>query len=170
MFAGNFAPRSWAFCMGQLLSISQNTAVFALLSTTFGGNGQTTFGLPDLRGRMPLGTGQGPGFPNVDLGQMAGVETTTLLSINLPIHNHQITGSLIPQAAGDGALGTDPSNRRPGPGSFYSGATDELVNMATVGGTVTMASSGSSQPFSNRCPYLGINYIICLEGIFPSRN
>src|SRR6478672_10112699 len=88
MFAGNFAPRGWAFCQGQILSIAQNTALFSLLGTTYGGNGQTTFALPDLRGRVPVGTGQGPGLSNYDLGQVSGSESVTLTVSQMPAHNH----------------------------------------------------------------------------------
>lgn len=170
MFAGNFAPRGWQLCNGQLLSIAQWTAVFALVGTTYGGNGQTTFAVPDFRGRMALGTGTGPGLPSVQLGEMAGVENTTLLTTNLPLHNHTISGTLNMQAAGDGALGTDPANRYVGPGSFYSGATDDLMTMAPLTGSLSTGITGGSQPFSNRMPYTGINFIFCVEGIFPSRD
>src|SRR5690349_24008377 len=91
LFAGNFAPRGWAFCQGQILSIAQNTALFSLLGTTYGGNGQTTFALPDLRGRVPIGTGQGPGLAPIDLGQVAGNPSVTLTVNNMPAHNHQAT-------------------------------------------------------------------------------
>lgn len=170
MFAGNFAPRSWLLCQGQIMSISQNTAFFALIGTTYGGNGQTTFGVPDFRGRVAVGTGQGPGLPIVDLGEMAGTPNTTLLNTNLPLHTHPLTNTLVIQAAGDGTLGSDPSGRRLGPGTFYSAATDDLSNMAPLGGTVAIGNAGGNQPFSNMSPYLGMNYIICIEGIFPSRN
>src|SRR5215212_11299169 len=102
MFAGNFAPRGWAFCSGQILPIAQNTALFSILGTTFGGNGQTTFALPDLRGRAPVGPGQGPGLSNIDLGQPSGTENVTLISSQMPIHNHSVncdptgSGALIP--------------------------------------------------------------------------
>jgi microcystin-dependent protein len=170
MFGGNFAPRGWFFCQGQLLSIAQWTAVFALVGTTYGGNGQTTFGVPDLRGRSPLGTGQGPGQPNIDLGEMAGTTSQTLLITNLPMHNHTLTGAITPQAAGDGALGTDATGRRVGPGSFYSGSTDELVNMAPLANNLQVGINGSNQPVATVPPYLGMNFIMCVEGIFPSRN
>src|SRR5690242_20434903 len=88
MFAGNFAPRGWAFCQGQILSIAQNTALFSLLGTTYGGNGQTTFGLPDFRGRTAVGTGQGPGLPSITLGELAGEPTHTLIITEMPAHNH----------------------------------------------------------------------------------
>src|SRR5690242_20983611 len=94
MFAGNFAPRNWAFCASQILSIAQNTALFSLLGTTYGGNGQTTFALPDFRGRTPVGWGQGPGLSNYDLGQVGGTETSTLTVQTMPAHTHTLTGNL----------------------------------------------------------------------------
>lgn len=170
MFAGTFAPRTWAFCQNQILSISQNTALFSILGTTYGGNGQTTFALPDFRGRVAVGTGTGPGLSNIQLGQLSGTPTVTLTTNNMPAHNHAVAGTLSMQAAGDGVLGTDPTNRRMGPGSFYSGSTNDLINMAPLSGNLTVGVSGGSQPFSIMPPYLGMNYIICLFGIFPSRD
>jgi microcystin-dependent protein len=170
MFAGNFAPRGWQLCNGQLLPIAQWTAVFALVGTIYGGNGQTTFGMPDFRGRIALGTGQGPGLPSVQLGEMSGVENTTLIITQLPQHNHQVSGNIVPQAATDGTLSTDPSTRRMGPVNNYTSATDELVNMANIPINIPTTIAGSSQPFSNRCPYAGTNFIMCVEGIFPSRD
>jgi microcystin-dependent protein len=167
MFAGNFAPRGWAFCQGQILSIAQNTALFSLLGTTFGGNGQTTFALPDLRGRVPVGTGQGPGLPRVDLGQVAGEPTHTLIITEMPAHNHSA------QAAGNSNAGnsTNPS------GNTWASSTNRdnvYVNAAPNGpmasNTVTVGISGGSQPHNNMQPYLGINFIIAIEGIYPSRN
>jgi microcystin-dependent protein len=170
MFGGTFAPRSWAFCAGQLLAISQNTALFSLLGTTYGGNGQTTFALPDFRGRVAVGTGQGPGLSNISLGEVSGTPSVTLTANQMPVHTHAITNTLAMQAAGDGTLGTDATNRRVGPGAFYSASAADLVNMAPLSGSITMGNAGGSQPFSIMPPYLGMNYIICLEGIFPSRN
>ncbi len=173
MFAGNFAPRGWMFCQGQLLSIAQWTAVFALVGTTYGGNGQTTFGLPDLRGRLPVGTGQGPGLPNVDLGEMGGTPTTTLLTTQLPAHTHALTGTAsLPCNSGAGNADAPTGN------IFAGSATDENF-AAPAGGTGNMAAanvsgttgvSGSSTPLSIMQPYLGLYHIICIEGIFPSRN
>lgn len=166
MFAGNFAPRGWAFCAGQILPIAQNTALFSILGTTYGGNGQTTFALPDLRGRAPVGVGQGPGLSNVNLGQVSGTETVTLLTSNLPPHNHLIncdnTGSSAPQPSGllPGYAGDRSTSM-----NVYSGAAaNAQMNPQMVGLT------GNGIPVSIRDPYLGINYIIALEGIFPSRN
>jgi microcystin-dependent protein len=169
MFAGNFSPRGWQFCNGQLLSIAQWTAVFALVGTTYGGNGQTTFGLPDFRGRIAVGTGNGAGLPGVVLGEVSGINTSTLLSVNLPAHNNQVTGNLTPQAATDGILSTDPTGRYPGPGKFYSSGVSK-VNMAPIPVNLPTTIAGNNQPFSLMQPYLGINYIFCVEGIFPSRD
>lgn len=170
MFAGNFAPRTWVFCYGQIMSISQNTAMFSLLGTTYGGNGQTTFAVPDFRGRVAVGTGQGPGLPSVQLGEVSGTNTVTLTTNNMPAHNHTITGGITPQAATDGALVTDPTGKYTGPGAFYSVAGDN-TNMAQIPATgLAVTVNGGSQPFSNMQPYLGMNYIICQFGIFPSRN
>jgi microcystin-dependent protein len=168
MFAGNFAPRGWQFCNGQLLAIAQWTAVFALVGTTYGGNGQTTFGMPDFRGRVAVGTGNGAGLPSVVLGEMSGTNTTTLLSINLPAHNHQVVGNINVQAASDGVLVSDPNGKHVGPGDFY--ATGDLVPMAPTAINLPTTIEGSNSPVSVMQPYLGMNYIICVEGIFPSRN
>ena len=170
MFAGNFAPRTWAFCSNQILAIAQNTALFSILGTTYGGNGQTTFALPDFRGRVAVGTGQGPGLSNINLGELSGSSTTTLTINNMPAHNHAITGQVTPQAATDGALVTDPTGKFTGPGAFYANAGDN-VGMAPISSNgLTIGINGGSQPFSLMQPYLGMNYIICLQGIFPSRN
>ena len=161
LFAGNFAPRGFAFCNGQILSISQNTALFSLLGTTYGGNGQTTFALPDLRGRVPVGTGQGPGLTSIVLGEQAGTETVTLISTNLPAHNHTVN-------AAASATSKNPSGRVPGltaAGSSYADTPDGVtMNPQMLGLT------GGSQPFATRNPYLGLNYVIAIEGIFPARN
>jgi microcystin-dependent protein len=172
MFAGNFAPRGWQSCNGQLLPIAQWTAVFALVGTTYGGDGQTTFGVPDFRGRIAVGAqfSQGPGLPAVQLGEMAGVPTTTLITANLPAHNHTIAGNITPQAATDGAVGPDAANRYMGPGNFYSVASDNVGMAPIPAAGLTLSVAGNNQPFSNMKPYLGMNYIFCVEGIFPSRN
>jgi microcystin-dependent protein len=166
MFAGNFEPRGWAFCAGQLLSISQNTALFSILGTTFGGDGRVTFGLPDLRGRAPVGTGAGPGLGNIELGELAGAEYVTLSTANMPAHNHTIgcdntaSSSLAPSGMVPGL-----SDDRNAAVNVYSGTPpNATMNPLMVG------NAGSNQPFSIRDPYLGINYIIALEGVFPSRN
>lgn len=171
MFAGNFAPRGWAFCQGQILSIAQNTALFSLLGTTYGGNGTTTFALPDLRGRVPVGTGQGPGLPAINLGEMSGSPTHTLISTEMPAHTHaaQVT---IKTNNGAGSS-SSPGNSFPAASanrdSIYSSTTDNST--LNAGATqVTVGNTGGSQPFSIMQPYLGMNFIIALEGVYPSRN
>jgi microcystin-dependent protein len=172
MFAGNFAPRGWQLCNGQLLSIAQWTAVFALVGTTYGGNGQTTFGIPDFRGRTALGTGQGPGLPVVDLGEMAGTQSVTLLATNMPAHTHPLTGAVNPTANNDGTgLTGNPAAARLGvSGNLFTTSTAEQVNMAPAASTLALGITGGNQPFSNIPPYTGIQYIFCVEGIFPSRD
>lgn len=164
LFAGNFAPRNWAFCNGQLLSIAQNTALFSILGTTYGGNGQTTFGLPDLRGRVPIHPGQGPGLSNYSLGQTAGAESVTLLQSNMPAHNHLVNAvaSGGNQAAPTGNL---PAVESTGTSKNYSDSSATAqMNPATI------SPAGGNQPFSVIQPYQCLNYIIALQGIFPSRN
>jgi microcystin-dependent protein len=171
LFAGNFAPRNWAFCQGQLLSIAQNTALFSILGTTYGGNGQTTFALPNLASRMALGAGQGPGLNPVDLGEMAGSETHTLLLSQMPMHTHGATGT-VNAFAGEGNQAT-PANAFPaksgqGDADYHTGTPN--AQMASLAASVTVQAAGSSQPVDHMPPYLGLNYIICMFGIFPSRN
>lgn len=173
IFAGNFAPRGWALCQGQLMSIAQNSALFALLGTTFGGDGQNTFGLPDLRGRVAIHAGQAPGMSPYELGQVGGTENITLLVANLPPHTHTLI-SATGQPAGNSNAGTvaDPTNAVPAlvsTNSVYATAPTGNV-MATVTCSTVTAAAGQSQPVSIISPYLAMNYVIAVEGIFPSRN
>lgn len=190
IFAGNFAPRSFMFCNGQILGIAQNTALFSLLGTTYGGNGQTTFALPDLRGRTPIGPEQGPGLPVYSLGEIAGAPTTTLNITHLPAHNHTAVlsnGISTPNAADAIADATTPENNYlalspkigSGPNATTlktyatpTAATNNIKPMAPgqASGSPTIGISGNNAAFSNMQPYLAIYYIICTEGIFPSRN
>lgn len=161
LFAASFAPRNWAYCQGQILSISSNTALFSILGTTYGGNGQTTFALPNLAGRTAVGVGAGAGLSNVSLGEMAGTPTTTLTTATMPAHTHQLvatSNSGNAQIPTGGLLATNADN------SYAASGTLVPMNNGSVGMT------GSSAPFNNMQPYLGMNYVICLFGIFPSRN
>lgn len=162
LFAGNFAPRGWAFCNGQILSISQNTALFSLLGTTYGGNGQTTFALPDLRGRVPISQGQGPGLPLYSLGEMGGEPNHTLIQTEMPAHNHTVQSN---KATNADATSSRPNGRVPAAGGAYADTSDGSALQPDV-----IGAAGGSQPHNNMQPYLGLNYIIALEGIFPSRN
>lgn len=162
----NFAPQGWAFCDGQLLSIAQNTALFSLLGTTYGGNGQTTFALPDLRGRVPLhtgGSGAGPGLSSYNLGEQGGVEAITLLASQMPSHNHLVNASSANGTSDSPASAVMGKNASGVP--QYSGAAPNATMAAAA-----IAAAGGGQPHENRPPYLGLNYVIALQGIFPSRN
>ena len=164
IFAGNFAPRGWAFCSGQLLPISQNTALFSLLGTTYGGNGQTTFALPDLQAKAPIGAGQGPGLSLRQLGQQGGTPTVTLTSSQNASHNHQARGlggnnKTSPIGNVWSTLGT---TRTPPP--LYSDAQNVQMNAAAL------APTGGGQAHQNMCPYLGVYYIIALVGVYPPRS
>jgi microcystin-dependent protein len=164
-FACNFAPFGWAFCQGQILSISQNTALFSLLGTFYGGNGTSTFALPDLRGRVPMHYGTDPVGNQYSLGEVAGTETITLLSQQMPIHTHTFSGSnatgLHPKPQPGGMMGTSS-----GGGAYYATAVS-LTNVNV--GTVSLYAGGN-QPHTNIQPYQAINWCIALRGIFPSRN
>jgi microcystin-dependent protein len=162
----NFAPRGWAFCNGQILPIAQNTALFSLLGTTFGGNGQTTFALPDMRGRVSNSSGQGPGLSSYDLGQVGGTESETMTVNQMPAHNHQAA------CLATGSDSSRPSGRflsniivpSDGNATLYASTSDALMAPTMI------TNTGGSQPFSLLQPYLTLNYCIALEGIFPSRN
>ncbi|RCL21030.1 phage tail protein [Pseudomonas sp. AFG_SD02_1510_Pfu_092] len=186
MFAGNFAPRGWALCQGQLLSIAQNSALFAILGTTYGGNGQSTFGLPDLRGRSAVGVGTGPGLPNVNQGELAGANQVSLLTQNLPPIPVAIPASkasvAIPAVVTNANLGEPTSTSvlatpfdTTGSGAAVSIYSDAAASTtlkpfdASIAAT-TVVAGGSAVPVSVQSPYLGMNFIIALEGIFPSRD
>jgi microcystin-dependent protein len=174
MFAGNFPPQSWAFCQGQVQSIAQNTALFALLGTTYGGDGQTTFNLPDLRSRVPIHTGTGPGLSNYQLGQQGGSESNTLTAANVGGHTHAVTGNAaIPIASGEGTIPVAVNNFPAGNGdAIYSAATDNsaMAPALVTGVTVAPQTPSGNAPLTNIQPYLAMNFIICQFGIFPSRN
>jgi microcystin-dependent protein len=166
LFGGNFAPRGWAFCQGQILSIAQNTALFALLGTTYGGDGQTTFALPDLRGRVPVQPGQGPGLSPYSLGEMGGSETVTLNQSQMPQHTH--TATTVSNASSGAATDTIPNGNFLAEGNHYRSSSNAQMNPAAV--QVTIGIAGGGQPVTNVQPYLAINYLIALQGIFPARN
>ncbi|MFT3827587.1 MAG: tail fiber protein [Chitinophagaceae bacterium] len=169
-FAGNFAPKGWAFCNGQLLAISQNQALFSILGTTYGGNGVTTFALPDLRGRTAVTFGQGPGLGSYNLGQAAGAETVTLTINNLPAHIHN--GAITLNLKAGSAAGSDPTPDFNFPGKFtgaYAASATGTMQAPDYTGT-TIGNAGNSNPANILSPYLVVNYIIALVGIFPSRN
>jgi microcystin-dependent protein len=163
IFAGNFAPAGWAFCSGQLMPISQNDTLFTLIGTTYGGDGQSTFGIPDLQGRVPMHQGQGPGITQTyQIGEMAGVESVTLTTNQIPTHNHAFT------ASADTANSTIPTANitgKSGQVTFYALGT-AITNMF---GTA-ISQIGGNQPHENMQPFLVLSFIISLFGVFPTQN
>lgn len=166
IFAGNFTPTGWALCNGQLMPISQNTALFSLLGTNYGGDGKSTFGLPNLQGSVPLGAGQGPGLSLRDLGESGGEQTVTLLASEMPAHSHTAqastsggTDSPAEAAWGESKLGKTPLN-------VYAASGANNVTMSPQ----ALAISGGGLPHNNMPPYLCLTFIIALQGVFPARS
>lgn len=161
IFPFNFAPKGWAFCDGQLLPISQNTALFSLLGTTYGGDGKSTFALPDLQGAVPVQSGQGPGLSLYDLGEEGGSDSVLLLQSEMPVHTHTVSAQTVDQ--GD--------NRIPGPAlnlgntQIYSDAAAPTAQLDPQ----AVSIAGGSQPHNNLMPYLTLSFCIALQGIFPPR-
>lgn len=174
IFGFNFAPQSYQMCSGQIMSIAQNTALFSLLGTTYGGNGQTTFALPDLRGRVAKNQGQGPGLNNYSIGQVGGTTSVTLLTSNLPAHNHPATGitANLPVASGLGDKDSPVGNYlAQAPIDMYATAATAGMNYgSSLAASGTTGIAGSSIPVDIQNPYLVVNYCIAIYGIFPSRN
>lgn len=189
LFAGNFAPRNWSFCQGQLLAISSNNALFSIIGTVYGGDGRSTFALPDLRGRVPVGPGTGSGLNPVQIGQKGGVENVTLNVTEIPSHSHTAQGTAnLPVEMKTNS--TDGTTAAPGNnylaksvyeesrGNFtdiltYSPSEDgTLLKGGTASGTVQVqvGNTGGNQSHTNMQPFLGVHYVICLQGIYPSRN
>ncbi len=162
MFGGNFAPRGWAFCEGQLLPISQNTALFSLIGTIYGGDGRTTMGLPDLRGRVPIHPGTGPGLPTYQLGQRGGQATHTLTTNEIPSHNHNVS-----------VHNEDGDKSTPAGSAFAKSGSQLNFSDEDADGTMrtnTISNAGGNQAHNIMQPFLAVNYIIALQGIFPSRS
>lgn len=198
MFAGNFAPRTWAFCEGQLMSIAENNALYAIIGTIYGGDGRTTMQLPDLRGRAPIGVGQGPGLPYYRQAQMGGAPQHTMSINEMPNHTHTAqaaggAGSLTGTATALMNVNTDEAEGSAPAGQYLapSSPSNIYVDAATAGQTlaadaitvntsglsvdvtglnIAVDHSGSSMPFNIMQPYIAMHYIICLQGVFPSRN
>ena len=170
IFPFNFAPKGWAICAGQLLPISQNTALFSLLGTTYGGDGRATFGLPDLRGMTPIHPGQGPGGSQYFLGESGGTETVGLLLSEMPSHTHTViattakgtTDQPSPNLLGEGQYSNQTTT---GALNYYVAATTPLVQMSPF----ATGLAGSTLPHNNMMPYLTLNFCIALQGVFPPR-
>lgn len=167
IFAGNFAPVGWAFCDGTLLPVDQNTALFSLIGTTYGGDGRSTTALPDLQGRAPMHPGSGPGLTTRRLGQKTGAETVTLNANAIPAHNHSIQADDVDRAQSDS---TDPTGRILGSnhtGNYKTGGTSEedLVSMSSK----ALSNTGGGKAHNNMQPFLTMNFIIALTGLYPQR-
>lgn len=163
MVGFTFAPQGWAFCNGQILSIAQNTALFSLLGTTYGGDGQTTFALPDLRSRVPIHFGQGPGLSSYVEGQTGGAEIVVLISPQIPAHTHLVNAATTGGTQASPASGF-PAVESTGTSLNYSPASNTTMNASMI------APNSGGQPHENRQPFLAVNFIIALQGIYPSRN
>jgi len=194
LFASNFAPRGWAYCAGQTVAIQSNTALFSILGTSYGGNGSTTFMLPDLQGRVALGAGQGAGLSQYELGEKAGTETVTLNINQLPAHNHSAIAQPGPKSSANlNLMAVNPTGGQTQPGGNFIGedsglgltsyassgtlaAMDarsvQITNVQASLGTLTvqLGQTGGNQPHNNLQPYTALNYIICTSGLFPYRN
>lgn len=161
MWAGNYAPAGWVLCEGQTLNIAQYTTLFSLLGTNYGGNGTTTFNLPDLRGRVPVNMGTGPGLYTIVVGDKSGTNNETLLVPNLPAHNHQIYGTT-----------TVATTNKPTGAILADNSTLDLEYAVASAANTTMAptaTTGNNYPINNMQPYLGVTFIICLNGLYPGR-
>lgn len=161
IFPFNFPPKGWAFCNGQLLPLSQNTALFSLLGTTYGGDGRSNFALPDLQGRTPMHPGQGPGLSLHDLGESSGTETVTLIDSEIPAHNHNLMVTSL------NSQSTNPSNTSLGRGNPVKVYLNS--NPTTNMGLNAIAPTGGNLPHNNMMPYMTMNFCIALQGIFPPR-
>ncbi|HWO02278.1 MAG TPA: tail fiber protein [Blastocatellia bacterium] len=161
----NFPPKGWAFCDGQLMPLSQNTALFSLLGTTYGGDGKSTFALPNMQGNAPMHPGQGPGLSLHDLGETGGSETVTLLESEIPSHNHAIKAATTPGTLTAPAPDRGLSRAQGGNAYIPGSPTPPLVAMSDQ----TFAPAGGDQPHNNMQPYLTLNFCIALQGVFPPR-
>jgi microcystin-dependent protein len=175
MFAGNFAPLNWNYCDGTRIAIQTNTALYSILGALYGGDGNTYFLLPDLRGRVPVGVGQGTNLPTIALGETNGAYQHTLTNNELTSHTHTATASVTPQAGtGRVTLVCDPTNafmgQTPSGTAIYTTTPTANVFMGSNPVAVQIGNTGNSTPFSLMQPYLGMNYVICLYGYYPSRN
>lgn len=171
LFGFNFAPRGWAMCEGQLMAISQNTALFSLLGTTFGGDGRTTFGLPDLRGRVAVGMGNGPGLSGQRWGERSGAESNHITIANMPQHNHGLSQARVSiPVSSDDADQDEADGKYLANGNFYHDSPGATYGAGPIAVTGSTDVAGGSQALNNIQPSLGLNYCIALVGIFPSRS
>ncbi len=170
LFAGNFAPKNWAFCQGQTINIASNSALYSILGTAFGGNGTTTFKLPDLQGRAIVGAGQGPGLSSYLVGQVGGAEAVTIGLAQMPTHVHPVQFTVTQNAAGQ-ATSTSPESNTFGDDSSGSAYTSPAnVALKPFAGNIIMQNAGSGQPVPTVNPYMALSYIMCQYGVYPARS
>jgi microcystin-dependent protein len=172
MFPYNFAPRSWAYCDGSLLAISQNTALFSLLGTIYGGDGRTTFALPDLRGRTAIHEGRGPGLSDRRLGERSGQQDNILSVLNIPSHNHQLgpSSTVSVPVSGEDADQDEAAGKYLANGTFYHNAADGVYGSGPIATSGVTNNTGNNQQVNNMQPYLVMQWCIALEGTYPSRS
>lgn len=172
MFGGNFAPRAWALCDGQLLPINQNTALFSIIGTIYGGDGRTTFALPDIRGRAVIGPGNGPGLPSYREGQKGGTETNTMTVATMPSHTHSYTfkASNGAPVAGVASIFSEYSVTATNGDAISATRYSATNNGSMHQDAFALGNTGGGQSFNNMMPYLTVNYVICMQGVFPSRS
>lgn len=163
IFPFNFAPKGWAFCDGQILPLSQNTALFSLLGTTYGGDGKSNFALPNMQGNAPMHPGQGPGLSLHDLGETGGSETVSLLESEIPSHSHTMNAQNVPLGSLTSAAGN--TFTHPASGNLFNKVNPAVVSMAPE----ALAPAGGDQPHNNMQPYLTLNFCIALQGVYPPR-
>lgn len=169
LFAATFAPKNWWYCDGSIIAIRSNTALYAILGTTYGGDGVQTFALPDLKGRTAIGAGQGPGLSYYSLGEQIGMDTVTLNSTNLPPHTHTATNNVvIPAYSDEGTANTPAGNVLAAKANMYTNLAGD-TNLKPIPYNVTVGIAGMGSPLSIVQPSLGMNYIICMYGVFPAR-
>ena len=166
IFAGNFAPRSWAFCNGQLLPIAQNTALFSLIGTTYGGDGRSTTALPNLKGRAAMHPGRGPGLTSRRLGQRGGVEMVSLTEAQMPSHTHTLRANSVGRGGGSRSPAGNSFSNVQGGFAYVTGSDTNLVDLSSM----ALPNTGGSQPHNNMQPFIAMNYIIALQGLYPSRS
>ncbi|EEF62890.1 phage tail protein [Pedosphaera parvula] len=170
IFAGNFAPKNWALCNGQILAISSNTALFSIIGTYYGGNGTSTFALPNLQGRVPLSQGQGPGLSDYFIGESGGVETVTLTTLQMPPHTHPVNCNSAQGVQSQHGTKADPAGNFPATQSAGSGIYQATATAGANMNPQMIGTNGGGVAHENHQPYLALNFIICLYGVFPSRS
>jgi microcystin-dependent protein len=170
LFAGNFAPKNWAFCQGQTINIQSNTALYSLIGTFYGGNGTTNFKLPDLQGRAVVGVGQGPGLSDYLIGQVGGAEAVTVTVQQMPAHVHPVQVTITQNGASGATLASPADNTYGSDNSGTAYTSPANTGLKPFAGSITMQNAGLGTPVPTVNPYMALNYIICQYGVYPSRS